>query len=76
MLIPIQLKGRIIGKKGRKIKQISKNSKTNIHIDDSFINYPWNEIKVNISGTPFKCSLAMSKILHLIRQSRRNYPEL
>ena len=74
MLIPIQLKGRIIGKKGRKIKQISKNSKTNIHIDDSFINYPWNEIKVNISGTPFKCSLAMNNILHLIRQSRRNYP--
>ena len=74
MLIPIHLKGRIIGKKGRTIKHISKNSKTSIHIDDSFINYPWKEIKVNISGTPVQCSLAMSEILHLIRQSLRNYP--
>ena len=70
----MQLKDRIIGKKGSTIKQISRSCKTSIHIDTNVINYPTKEFRVRISGTPVQCTMTMSKILLLVRQSRRQYP--
>jgi len=68
MMIPIDCKGRIIGEKGAKIKEISQSCKARIHVDMEYIYYPWKEFRVNISGNPLQCKLAMSKILELIRQ--------
>ena len=70
MLIPKQLKGLIIGRKGSTIKKISKNSKTRINIQDS----SWKEVRVQISGPHIQCSTAINNISHLIRQTRKNYP--
>lgn len=68
MMIPIDCKGRIIGEKGAKIKEISQSCKARIHVDMEYIYYPWKEFRVNISGNPIQCKMAMSKILELIRQ--------
>ena len=68
MMIPIDCKGRIIGEKGIKIKEISRNCKARIHVDMEFIYYPWKEFRVNISGNPLQCKMAMRQILELIRQ--------
>ena len=67
-MIPIDCKGRIIGEKGIKIKEISRNCKARIHVDMEFIYYPWKEFRVNISGNPLQCKMAMRQILELIRQ--------
>ena len=74
MLIPIHSKGRIIGKNGSTIKEISRSCKTSIHIDTNVINYPRKEVAVTISGTPVQCTRTMSKILHLVRLTHRQYP--
>ena len=52
MMIPAHSKGRIIGKNGSTIKEISRSCKTSIHIDTDVIIYPWKEFRVKISGTP------------------------
>ena len=74
MMIPIHSKGRIIGKNGSTIKEISRSCKTSIHINTNVINYPWKEFRVNISGTPIQCIMTIKQILHLVRLTHRQYP--
>ena len=74
MLVPLKLKGKLIGRNGSTIKKVSKISKTSIHIEKYVTNNTFKELKVKISGSPNKCPTAISIILHLIRKTCKNYP--
>ena len=76
MMVPIDCKGRIIGKKGIKIKEISQTCKVHIHIDTEITYYPRREFRVYIAGNPLHCKKAMANILALILQVKkyRQYP--
>ena len=76
MLIPVSCTGYIIGKKGQKIKTISKNCQVHININTKFILQPHKEFRTTISGKIMNCKKAMKQILQLIRQVNffKKYP--
>ena len=76
MLIPVSCTGYIIGKKGQKIKTISKNCQVHININTKFILQPHREFRTTISGKIMNCKKAMKQILQLIRQVNffKKYP--
>ena len=75
ILIPTDCTGRIIGRKGMRIKQISRESRaTKISIDTK-TNYV-RQFKVCILGNQLACLIAIRKIIQLVRQVHfhQNYP--
>ena len=68
MLIPVSCTGYIIGKKGQKIKTISKNCQVHININTNLILQPYREFRTTISGKIMNCKKAMKQLLQLIRQ--------
>ena len=75
MLIQNECKGRIIGRKGNKIKQIIRESKATKIIIDTKTVYK-KEFRVHILGNQLAFLIAIRTIIQLIRQNHfhRNYP--